>query len=277
MPSVFSVVTLTSNSMEYLDETIQSVISQKGDFFVDYIVIDNCSTDGTLDLLKKYHTEISNGNFTCNCEGVTFRFFSEKDDGMYDALVKGMRISKGDYFSYINSDDFYLPNAFATVDRAFKQTGSNWITGLPTLYDKHGSIRPSNTPCVYRSRYIRGGIYGEYFPHIQQESTFWKRSMCDLLEYERLASFRYAGDFYIWYVFAEKNQLYTLNAQLAGFRQHDGNKSGNLAAYNLEVKSLDLLRLNMFDYFKIYIYKWFFKLIGNKLMSHSASFIDPER
>jgi len=268
MSSIFSVVTPTSNSLRYLDETIQSVVFQRGKFHIDYVVIDNCSTDGTLELLKKYQDDISNDIIQCNCDGVSFRFVSEKDEGMYEAVIKGMKMCNGDYFSYINSDDFYLPNAFATVDRVFNKHNVNWITGLPGLYDDFGAIRPSNTPCVYKSSYIRSGVYGKQVPHIQQESTFWKKEMCDLLDFEKLSEFKYAGDFYIWYVFAETNILRTVNAQFAGFRFHPGNKSNDLAAYNLELNSLNLTRLGYLDYAKIQIYKRLFGLMGNKLLPY---------
>jgi len=266
MPKTFSVVTLTFNSERYLEETIQSVILQRGDFYIDYVIIDNCSTDGTLDILKRYQEEVDAGDVRINCHGVRFRFVSEPDAGMYDALRKGMRMCEGDYFSYINSDDFYLPNAFSTVMQVFDDKEINWLTGLPTLYGRDGAVIIANTPCVFRSSYIRSGVYGGLLPHIQQESTFWRRELSDDLDLDQLAGLRYAGDYYIWHHLSKNNELYTVWSQLSGFRKHPGNKSLDEDAYNKEFRSIADNKLTILDYLKILTYKLLFMIFGNRFL-----------
>ena len=88
-----TVVTVVYNGILTLDATIKSVISQTYSN-LEYIVVDGGSTDGTLELLKKYNSQIS-------------IIISEKDDGLYDAMNKGIQLATGDIIGVLNSDDFY--------------------------------------------------------------------------------------------------------------------------------------------------------------------------
>ncbi len=266
MSRIFSVVTVTYNSEKYLDETIQSVILQKGDFFIEYIVIDNCSTDSTVEILEKYQGLIESGSIICNCLGVNFEFISEKDSGMYEALCKGMAVSKGDYFSYINSDDFYLPNAFATVLKVFEDEEVNWLTGVPGLYNDRGAITTLDIPCIYNQKHMLRGVYGKVLPYLQQESTFWRCELCTLLDMPSLAQFKYAGDYYIWNTFSKKYRLYTVDAQLSGFRMHGDNKSLNSKAYNEEFESIVEGSIAIYDYPLLFAFKVLYKIVGNNLL-----------
>jgi len=88
---LFSIITVTYNAAQWLERTIQSVISQSYPN-IEYIIIDGNSTDGTLDLIKKYKSSIAH-------------FISEPDGGLYDAMNKGMRLASGDYVWFINAGD----------------------------------------------------------------------------------------------------------------------------------------------------------------------------
>ena len=274
MSITFSVVTLTFNSEKYLDETIQSVIYQRGDFYIDYIVIDNCSSDSTLAILKEYQGYVEKSLYKCNCLGVKFRYISEPDTGMYDALGKGIRMCNGDFFSYINSDDFYLPNAFSTVAEVFANEEISWLTGVPCLYNANGSIRTMDIPCIYKASYIRSGVYGKYLPYLQQESTFWRIELCKELDIKVLRGFKYAGDYYLWYIFAEKHKLYTVNAQLSGFRLHSNNKSSDTDKYKKEFNAIAVNRLSVLDYPAILIFKIFYKMFGNNVLKFFSNVIN---
>ncbi len=100
-----SIITVVYNGVRYLEETIVSVINQSYPN-VEYIVIDGGSSDGTLDVLEKYDDSID-------------YWVSEKDDGMYDALNKGLRLITGDIYASLNSDDRYFGHTVSTVVRAF--------------------------------------------------------------------------------------------------------------------------------------------------------------
>lgn len=266
MIKTISVVTVTYNSERYLDETIQSVVTQRGDFYVEYIVIDNCSTDNTLEILKRCDKEILSENFRCNCRGVSFKYLSEPDNGMYDALSKGIQLCNGEISAYINSDDFYLPNAFSTTLIFFNDPEVEWLSGLPSQYNEVGAIIATNSPCVYRSKFIEKGVYGKHLPHIQQEGTFWRNALSSELDFEKLSRFKFAGDSYMWIVFSKKHKLHTVKSQLSGFRLHSKNKSLDMKEYNEEFVSIPTLPINALDFVRIYVYKILYFVLGNRLL-----------
>ena len=91
-----SIVTISYNSSKTIRDTIDSVLCQDYDN-IEYIIIDGKSTDDTIEIVKSYGDKIS-------------YFISEEDDGLYDAMNKGIRAATGDVVGIINSDDFYYTN-----------------------------------------------------------------------------------------------------------------------------------------------------------------------
>ena len=91
-----SIITVTFNSDKTLEETILSVINQTYKK-IEYIIIDGGSTDNTLNIIDKYKNKIN-------------YFISEKDQGLYEALNKGIKKATGDVIGFIHSDDFYTSN-----------------------------------------------------------------------------------------------------------------------------------------------------------------------
>lgn len=94
----FSIITVSYNSVKTIEETIKSIDSQRYRDF-EHLIIDGKSTDGTLDLLARYQNSKRS-------------IIAEKDKGLYDAMNKGLDLSKGDYIIFLNADD-YLANASA--------------------------------------------------------------------------------------------------------------------------------------------------------------------
>ncbi len=91
-----SIITATKNSEASLETCIKSVINQNyGD--IEYIIVDNCSTDNTLDIAKSYVDDIA-------------RIISEPDNGIFDAMNKGIKLASGDIIGFLHSDDFYAQN-----------------------------------------------------------------------------------------------------------------------------------------------------------------------
>jgi len=107
MRNKFSIITVTYNSGKTLEQTIRSVIEKK-DIDVEYIIIDGGSSDNTLDIVKKYETYI-------------YYWCSAPDNGIYDAMNKGIKKSTGNIIGIINSDDWYTPNALKQVDEIFSK------------------------------------------------------------------------------------------------------------------------------------------------------------
>jgi glycosyltransferase involved in cell wall biosynthesis len=106
----FSIITVSYNSAKTIAETIESVLNQTIDDF-EYIIIDGVSTDETLNIANSYAEKFA-------ARGVSYRVVSEKDNGMYDAINKGISLSNGTIVGVINSDDFYTTDALEQV-RAF--------------------------------------------------------------------------------------------------------------------------------------------------------------
>lgn len=102
---LITVVTVVFNGEQFLEETIQSVINQTYDN-VEYIIIDGDSTDGALDIIKKYEDRID-------------YWVSESDKGISDAFNKGLAVASGDYVLYLNSDD-KLANATVVTEMVGK-------------------------------------------------------------------------------------------------------------------------------------------------------------
>lgn len=100
-----SVITVSLNMADTIERTIKSVISQECDE-LEYIVIDGGSDDGTVDMIHKYEAYIS---YWC----------SESDNGIYDAMNKGLTVATGDIVAFLNSDDWYEENALKTVATQF--------------------------------------------------------------------------------------------------------------------------------------------------------------
>jgi len=101
-----SIITVVYNGEKYLEQTIQSVINQTYEN-IEYIIIDGGSTDGTIDIIKKYSEYIS-------------YWVSEPDKGLYDAMNKGIGIAKGKLIGMINSDDWYELDTVAIMAEAYK-------------------------------------------------------------------------------------------------------------------------------------------------------------
>ena len=270
MYKTIAVVTPCLNSEKYISETIDSVINQKGDFYIDYVVVDGRSCDDTLSILERYKKLVEETS-EFKCKGVSFRYVSEPDAGMYDGLSKGFRVVKGDIACYINSDDFYLPNAFQTVVKQFENDAVKWLTGLPCLYNEYGAILPSMTPCLYSAHLIRKGAYGRYLNHIQQESTFWSFELLEDVDFSLLSEFKLAGDYYLWKTFSAKNELFTLNALLSGFRMHAGNMSHQGGAYRCEFDSIAEGDVGLSDRLYLLALKLAFKMFGNIIVNNSSS------
>jgi glycosyltransferase involved in cell wall biosynthesis len=92
-----SIITVCFNSASTISETITSVLSQDYDY-IEYIIIDGCSTDGTTEIIK---------NFIKKNRCKLIKYLSEPDLGIYDAMNKGLNLATGDIVAFLNSDDFY--------------------------------------------------------------------------------------------------------------------------------------------------------------------------
>ncbi|MCU0285245.1 MAG: glycosyltransferase [Acidobacteria bacterium] len=98
---IISIVTVVFNGAKYLEQAIQSVVSQDYQN-IEYIVIDGGSTDGSVDIIRKYSDKIA-------------YWVSEPDQGIFHAMNKGIKKATGDYIGILNADDWYEPGIIQKV------------------------------------------------------------------------------------------------------------------------------------------------------------------
>jgi glycosyltransferase involved in cell wall biosynthesis len=232
MTAKISIVTPCYNAKRYIDETILGVITQKGDFEIQYLILDGGSTDGTLDIIERFKNMIDSGSFIPCCRKVSLTYNSEPDQGMYDALAKGFRMVTGDIVAYINSDDYYLPNAFSVITEIYDSYPDvEWLTGMHLFYNEKGSIMSTWLPFKYDKDWIGKGMYGTILPFVEQETTFWRRRLLDFVDFQKLKEYKFAGDFYLWHTFCQHSDLHIVNSCLGGFRFSNNQLSKQLDKY----------------------------------------------
>ena len=230
----FSIITPVFNMEEHISETIKSVLSQKGDFEIEYIVIDGCSQDSTLDIVKSFELQILDKKMPLLCKGISMRHISEKDTGMYDALNKGFATASGDVVAWINADDTYLDGAFQTIYRAFKSFPEiEWLKGKTVFVDSN-SKRTSVSPCyIFNKKWIQNGIYGRNAYFINQDSVFWRMSLMQKIGLINTEN-KLAGDYELWIKLSQYAELWSVNAEVSTFRKRDGQLSNNENSYRKE-------------------------------------------
>ena len=198
-----SIVTPNYNLGDYLERTIESVLSQNYPN-LEYIIIDGGSTDHSVEIIKKYESRLS-------------YWVSEKDQGLYDALQKGLQKSTGEVMGWINSDDMlHAGSLYVLADIFTHNKDVEWIQGHPTVFDNqdrivHQRAARSNKYKFYLGDYMDGNF-------IQQESTFWKRSLWNKAGEYVSTRYKLAGDFELWMRFFRYADLYNTPALIGGFR-----------------------------------------------------------
>ena len=109
-----SITTVTFNSEKTIRDTIESVLNQTYTN-IDYIIVDGLSKDNTVEIAKSYEDKF-------RAKGMTYRIISEKDNGMYDAINKGISMANGVIVGNINSDDWYEKDAVEKVVKCYQDT-----------------------------------------------------------------------------------------------------------------------------------------------------------
>lgn len=251
-----SIITPVKNLEKYIGETIESVINQRGDFDLEYFIIDGASSDNTLKICKNYENQIESQKRSIFCNSIQLKVISEPDIGMYEALAKGLQMATGEIVAYINGDDFYLPNAFSCVAEIFcKYDDVKALSGWPIRYNEQGQIIYYRVPWQYKPELILKGFYGKQLPFIQQESVFWKSELNKIVDFERLRNFKLAGDYFLWYSFAKAQiSFFVVDSFLGGNRQRKGQIQENSGDYFLEYDSIKDDSTSL-DFIKIFINK----------------------
>lgn len=241
-----SIVTPCRNAAALVGDTVGSVRGQTfldvpGNF-VEYIVVDGASDDETINAVEAAWVPHRRASLQC---------ISEPDEGMYDALVKGLQLATGDVVAYLNAGDYYSPHCLSVVQSVWERYPVRWLTGMRVAYNDTGALISAKVPWRYDRQLIKAGFYGirGWGRFIQQESTFWCRSLLDEVDMQRLSELRLAGDLFLWTCFAGTSRLDVVAAHLGGFRFHGNHLSDAMASYRSEARNF-LIEPGVSGYFR---------------------------
>jgi len=231
-----SIVTPSFNQAQYLEETIRSVLLQ-GYPNLEYIIIDGGSTDGSVEIIKKYEPWLT-------------YWVSEPDRGQSHAVNKGIRLATGDLLLWLNADDICLEDAFMKVSSAFSNNPKDkMIIGQAFMIDENskiiGEMKSSFSSWIYAATIPTNKI--------RQVSTFFSRDLFDdfgLINEDLFI----AMDTELLLRFSKQNPPLILKDYLTAFRVHAEAKSQNNLIIGYEENDRERKKI-LSDYESIKAYK----------------------
>ncbi|MGA2261585.1 MAG: glycosyltransferase family 2 protein [Acidobacteriota bacterium] len=202
-----TIVMPTLNQAKYIEEAVQSILEQNYEN-LECLVFDGGSTDGTLDILKRYEDRL--------------QWWSEKDRGQADAINKGLKRATGDILGYLNSDDLLEPGALDKVAGYFLEHPEvDLVYGEGYLMKADGTGKhrfPATEPVFDLWRLIH------LWDFILQQSTFWRRRLLERIGYFN-ESLHYGLDWDYWIRAAKAGKVGYIPEYLGCLREYDAAKS----------------------------------------------------
>ncbi len=237
-----SVITVVFNNEEFIEKTILSVANQTYKN-IEYIIVDGGSTDGTINIIKKYEEHIS-------------KWISEKDKGLYDAMNKGIKMSTGDYVWFMNSGDTIYEKTTLEKSIGF-QGDADVYYGDTMIVDENGKeigLRRLRPPKNLNWRHF---IHGMLVCH---QSVIVKKSISELYQWH---DYPHSADF-DWVLKALRKAKSIINTHQIMCAFLDGGQSKRTIKVSLKerfqimVKNYGVIP-TVFNHFKISI-KFFYYL-----------------
>ena len=202
-----SIVTPSYNQADFIEETIRSVLLQ-GYPNLEYIIIDGGSSDASVAIIQKYAPWL---HF----------WISEPDNGQTQAINKGFSHSTGQIMAWLNSDDFYAPNALFEVAKTFHQNQTLWVAGITNRIDTQGNLIRAGKKRWEQTHEL--WYVGSLFP---QPGVFWQRELWNRTGAALDESLQYTFDYDFWMRITQHQVFPTwLNEHVANFRLHQSSKS----------------------------------------------------
>ncbi|MFC2141473.1 glycosyltransferase family 2 protein [Acidobacteriota bacterium] len=240
-----SIVTPSYNQGEFLERTIMSVLNQNYPN-LEYIIIDGGSTDGSMDIIKKYEKHLAH-------------WISEPDNGQAHALNKGFRLAKGEISAWLNSDDIYLPNTLVEVSTYFTQNPDTEFVFGNTVFVNAGDEVIGDVRFTKFS--LRSYIYKSFGLH--QPSSFWKSELFNEMGGLREHfSFCMDTDFFMRMAKSGKD-FHFFDKYLTCFRITETQKSSRISHIGLKerkeiIKEIFDIDIN-YDSFKLKLLKFIYQ------------------
>jgi glycosyltransferase involved in cell wall biosynthesis len=226
-----SVVTPALNQAPYIEATLTSVLDASVPP-AEYVVLDGGSTDGTAETIERYADRLTS-------------WASQADEGQYDAIARGFEQTTGEVMAWLNAGDVFLPWGLQLAGELFARFPQiEWLTTQrPLVIDEQGVAVQSEYVGGYARDSFRAGVNlpgGDWFARagIQQESTFWRRSLWERAGGRIATELRYAGDFELWLRFFEHAEPYAVDVPLAAHRVHESQKTETLDPYVAEAREV---------------------------------------
>jgi GT2 family glycosyltransferase len=216
-----SVVTPSLNQARFLERSLRSVLDQ-GYPDLEHVVMDGGSTDSSVEIIGAHAHRLA-------------YWTSAPDGGQYDAINKGFARTTGEVMAWLNADDALAPWALHVVGAVFSLFPAiEWVTSLfPLGVSEDGTAiscvaAVGFNACAFRKgeNLPRAGWYARSY--IQQESTFWRRSLWDRAGGCVEPGYRCAGDFDLWARFFDHAELVGVASPLGIFRYHGAQKTARM-------------------------------------------------
>ena len=202
-----SIITPSFNQAQFIEENIKSVLSQNYPN-IEHIIIDGGSTDGTLEILKKYRHLL---------------YISEQDKGQSQALNKGFKMATGEIIGWLNSDDTYCPEIFQIVAEKFGDKEVMVICGDGFEIDENGKIiRALYSIGTSQEDLIK---YWKWRYQFVQPAFFFRKNVFDKVGYID-ESLYYAMDCDFFIRLGKMYQFHRIEKPLANYRLHPKSKTG---------------------------------------------------
>jgi glycosyltransferase involved in cell wall biosynthesis len=228
-----SIITPTLNHAKYIEDTILSVKNQNYSDF-EHIVIDGGSTDGTIDILKKYPHLI---------------WISEKDSGQSNAINKGLKMASGDIVTWLNSDDYYEDNIFSAIVETFENNKDCFVLyGDMTDIDENKNILGTRAGDVItlQNLLINPAI-------VRQPGCFWRKEVIDRIGYLN-ENLHLVMDYDYFLRIAKQFRFYHVNTNMCYFRLFQGTKTSRFKKRQIHEIYLVMKKESACLPYRFYIY-----------------------
>lgn len=221
MATTLTIVTPVYNGAKFMRQTIESILSQKGNFYIDYIIIDDGSTDNSLEIMKEYANLVQTKQWKTECLGIEMRYETGPNRGQSRAYNRGFSIAKGQVCAWMNADDYYMPDIFEQVAQLYEKDPSiDFIYGdcLKVYEDstKKSSTEPRPRPDeTFESLRTRGNSF---------DLCFFSKRIYDMVG-PLDETLKYCMDLDFWFKVMAAGKVAYLPQTIAAFRLWSGSNT----------------------------------------------------